>query len=512
MTPEISRSLDELMGASRGTPDGLKRLFDFLEFRRRGPLRGLRGRRSQVAGEDLRSRSNRPPGSAVAAPTPSAAPPRSSSAWPATMRGQLDALDVADRVRGHHPRQAEPTSSTPSAPPRRRRPRRRAQDSGRCSGRAARPAWARPAVAAYLLDPSSSVSIRPSPAAPRIDDDGHGPRQLDFGGTPCRPVLVAQRPAAVALADPVAAARRGRGLTSTSMSSCRSSRCSPGWRPSGVSTAPNSSVSTTALGRGRRAGTSRTPRARRSASYRRHCRSSRAPADAGQEDQSGYDRPAQLEKIRHEHEIVEHLLGLPVEKLPFDLRRVAPAEAADGRIRATFTTVLAPAGSRRSTPTSTTSRSEPRWVAFRKAFVPSDGCNCWSPTTTRSAALYRPPGRDPGLIEAHLGHRRTAGRWASSTSLPTTSTSSNVEGQDGQARLRHGGVRPRPAPRHPGPGGRRDPRRLLRRVPAVRSTWTARSPRPATGATPRRCSAADGRSRSSCRTTPGSGRRGSGRR
>ena len=72
------------------------------------------------------------------------------------------------------------------------------------------------------------------------------------------------------------------------------------------------------------------------------------------------------------------------------------------------------------------------------------------------------------------------------------------QGRQLRPRLRHGGLRARPAARHPDRRGGRDPRRLLRRLPerAARS-WRRRSRRRRSAATPPRSSVAAGRSASS---------------
>ena len=90
-----------------------------------------------------------------------------------------------------------------------------------------------------------------------------------------------------------------------------------------------------------------------------------------------------------------------------------------------------------------------------------------------------------------------------------------LEGEDGlvRARLRDGGVRPRSAAEHPDRGGRQDPRRLLRGVPERQGVHGRhRRSRRGRTVTPRRCSAAGGRSPSCSTRTGGSARPASGRR
>ena len=85
------------------------------------------------------------------------------------------------------------------------------------------------------------------------------------------------------------------------------------------------------------------------------------------------------------------------------------------------------------------------------------------------------------------------------------------EGRQLRARLRHGGVRPRAAARHPDGSRGGDSRRVLRRVPECRGLHARDDPRrEVRRGTPRRSSVAAASSRSSPRTTSGSARWASG--
>ncbi len=100
------------------------------------------------------------------------------------------------------------------------------------------------------------------------------------------------------------------------------------------------------------------------------------------------------------------------------------------------------------------------------------------------AAGHRPPVGRPGTHRrlrggrGHPPHRGRPGvRGRARRGHPRTA----VDGQDGLLRpgLRHGGLRPGPAPGRPGGGGQGDPRRLLRRrSPRSTTTWTGPWPRP----------------------------------
>ena len=132
----------------------------------------------------------------------------------------------------------------------------------------------------------------------------------------------------------------------------------------------------------------------------------------------------------------------------------------------------APAASRRTSRTCTTSRSAPRRAASSAGpSSPPPAARCWWPTTTRSSCAASPtwpriPGLDRRLHRrgGHPHRHRVAGvrRRAGRRHRPHA-----VDGQDGQLRpgLRHGGLRAGPAPQHPHRGRGGHPRRLLRRLP-----------------------------------------------
>ena len=237
---------------------------------------------------------------------------------------------------------------------------------------------------------------------------------------------------------------------------------------------------------------------------------------------TGYSTDASsLEKLAGQHPIVDHLLAYrEVEKLRSTYGEGLLAEvAADGRIHATFNQTVARTGRLSSDQPNLHNipvRSEVG-REFRQAFVPARAASCWSPTTTRSSCAASPTWpRTPGLIDAsppgrhpHRDRvadlRRRAGR---GDDRPA------VQGEDGQLRLAYG-------MEAYGLGQRLNiPTEeaavildaYFEAFPPCASTWTARWPRPASGATPRRCSAAAARSPSCRRPTSGSARPASARR
>ena len=180
----------------------------------------------------------------------------------------------------------------------------------------------------------------------------------------------------------------------------------------------------------------------------------------------------------------------------------------------------APGGSARTARTCTTSRCAARRAGCSaRRSSPRRAASCSSPTTTRSSCAASPTSPPtPGLVAAFTSgediHNATAARDLRRRPGRRHARPA-LEGEDGvvRARLRDGGVRPRPAPEHPHRGGGEDPRRLLRGLPereGVHGRHRRRGPQ--AWATPRRCSAAAGRSPSCSTATGGSARRGSARR
>ena len=127
----------------------------------------------------------------------------------------------------------------------------------------------------------------------------------------------------------------------------------------------------------------------------------------------------------------------------------------------------------RTAPTCTTSRCAPSWASS------SGGPSCrpraapsWWPTTTRWSCAASPTSReDPGLIDALTSgsdvHRMVAAAVYGIPPEEVTHTQREFS-QDGLLRpgLRHGGLRPEPAPRRRRRGGGRHHGELLRRLPA----------------------------------------------
>ena len=184
-------------------------------------------------------------------------------------------------------------------------------------------------------------------------------------------------------------------------------------------------------------------------------------------------------------------------------RRCWPRSAPDGRIHATFNQTVARTGRLSSDAPNLHNipvRSE-MGRGFRSVFVPSAGPRVpGGGLQPDRAALHRPPRRGPGAhrgVRGRRGHphrdrgpgvRRGArrGRFRAAG-----------QGEDGVLRpgLRDGGLRAGPAALDP---DRRRRRRSSTRTswpsPRCGPTWTPPSPRPASGATPRRCSVVVARS------------------
>ena len=196
----------------------------------------------------------------------------------------------------------------------------------------------------------------------------------------------------------------------------------------------------------------------------------------GKKTKTGYSTDqATLEKLRGEHPIIEHLLRYrEVEKLRSTYGEGLMAEvAADGRIHATFNQTVARTG-RLSSDAPNLHNIPVRTDEgrrFREAFVPAEGHEFlvadYNQIELRVIAHLA---EDPGLIEAFTAgediHATTAAR-IFGCQARRGHRGAAFEVQDGllRARLRHGGLRPRPTPRHPHRRGPGDPRRLLRGVP-----------------------------------------------
>ena len=205
---------------------------------------------------------------------------------------------------------------------------------------------------------------------------------------------------------------------------------------------------------------------------------------------TGYSTDAaSLERLRDQHPIIEMLLSYrEVEKLRSTygeglLNEVAP----DGRIHASFNQTVARTGRLSSDQPNLHNipvRSD-EGRQFRKAFVPAEGFEMlvadYNQIELRCIAHLA---EDPGLIAAFDAgtdiHTETASRVFGVDKKKVTGRATG-QGEDGlvRARVRDGGLRPRPAPQHPDRRGGRDPRRVLRRVPvreAVHGAHGQRSP------------------------------------
>ena len=192
-------------------------------------------------------------------------------------------------------------------------------------------------------------------------------------------------------------------------------------------------------------------------------------------------------------------------------RGCSPRSRADGRIHATFNQTVARTG-RLSAPTSRTcttsrcARDEGRAVPQGVRRRPP-GCELlvadYNQIELRCIAHLA---EDPGLIDAfdqRAGHpHRHRGARVRRRARRRSRSSSGRRRRWCRYGLAYGmeayGLGQRLE--HPDRGGGGDPRRVLRGLPEREgATWTARSSRPASAATPRRCSAAAGRS-PSCST------------
>ena len=220
---------------------------------------------------------------------------------------------------------------------------------------------------------------------------------------------------------------------------------------------------------------------------------------------------ASLEKLLGQHPIIEALLRYrEVEKLRSTYGEGLLAEVApDGRIHATFNQTVARTGRLSSDQPNLHNipvRSE-EGRRFRRAFIPSEGCRFliadYNQIELRVIAHLA---EDPGLVEAFTSRRPTSTPATAARIFGVEPTDVTVAMRSKAKMVSYGlaygmeayGLAQRLGIRSS--RGAADPRRLLRRL-SRRSgpTWTRWSPRPAAGATPRRCSAGAGRSRSCVR-------------
>ena len=177
----------------------------------------------------------------------------------------------------------------------------------------------------------------------------------------------------------------------------------------------------------------------------------------GRKTKTGFSTDAStLEKLRGQHPIIDTLLSYrEVEKLRSTYGETLLAEvAADGRIHATFGQTVARTGrlsSDRPNLHNIPVRSE-EGRRLRKAFIPADGCRLlvadYDQIELRVIAHLS---HDPGLVAAFAEGRdihRTTAASVFGVAARGRDRRAAQSGQDGllRPRLRHGGLRPRPAP------------------------------------------------------------------
>jgi DNA polymerase-1 len=197
----------------------------------------------------------------------------------------------------------------------------------------------------------------------------------------------------------------------------------------------------------------------------------------GKKTKTGYSTDAAtLEKLRDQWpEFIDPLLRVPRGREAARHLRHGPARRGRrptaASTRRSTRPWPAPAGCRATSRTCTTSRCAARRAACSgKAFVPAPGCELlvadYNQIELRCIAHLA---EDPGLIEAFTSGRTSTTRPRSRVRRRVRRRHGRaaVEGEDGQLRpgLRHGGLRARAAARHPHRRGRGHPRRLLRGVP-----------------------------------------------
>ncbi len=197
----------------------------------------------------------------------------------------------------------------------------------------------------------------------------------------------------------------------------------------------------------------------------------------GKKTKTGFSTDAQtLETLRGDHPIIDALLAYrEVEKLRSTYGESLLAEIApDGRIHASFGQTVARTGrisSDRPNLHNIPVRTE-MGKQFRRAFVPAEGSTFlvadYDQVELRCIAHLS---EDPGLIDAMTSgsdvHRTVAAAVYGIAPEEVTPHPARVL-QDGLLRtgLRHGGLRPQPAPRRARRGGGRHHGELLRRLPA----------------------------------------------
>ncbi len=451
---EIGRSLDELMHREPWDPDELKRLFDFLEFRT------LEARFHEAfsgdgapepAGEALEVTIDPATGAADVAAALDGLADADIVGIAATFdddrETRLGALAVAgsaERAVSVTPDElADPivisaldrllSGDGPVVVGHRTKPVLRALFA---AGVADVVVGLDTAVAAYLLDPSSSSYPIEDTLARHTDlrlggeDDATPEGQLDFGDSAVPAGLVAaQRAAAtVAMAAPVRAALDEAELTSLNTDVelplisvlARMEALGVGVDREELQRL-NDELSVEADGlRQAIQDAAGEPFNVNSTKALREILYEKLQLTPGKKTKSGYTTDqAQLEKIRHEHEIVEHLLRYrEVEKLRSTYGESLLAEVADdGRIHATFNQTVARTGRLSSEHPNLHNipvRTE-MGRAFRKAFVPSAGHELlvadYNQIELRCIAHLA---EDPGLVEAFTSgtdvHRVVAGR------------------------------------------------------------------------------------------------------
>ena len=183
-----------------------------------------------------------------------------------------------------------------------------------------------------------------------------------------------------------------------------------------------------------------------------------------------------LQKMADEHPIVEDLLRYrEVEKLRSHLRRraaaadPAPTVAStrrSSRLDTTTGRISSEAPNLQNVPVRTADGRE-----MRRAFIAEDGCGLLTADYSQiELRVLAHLAEDPGLIDAFERgadvHTATAAKVFGVDEADGRRRAAALrQGRQLRPRVRHGGLRPRPAARHPHRRGGRDPRRLLRRVP-----------------------------------------------
>ncbi len=197
----------------------------------------------------------------------------------------------------------------------------------------------------------------------------------------------------------------------------------------------------------------------------------------GKKTKTGYSTDAAtLEKIKDQWpEFLGPLMRYrEVEKLRSTYGEGLLAEvAADGRIHATFNQTVARTGRLSSDQPNLHNipvRTE-EGRQFRKAFVPAAGTTLlvadYNQIELRCIAHLAEGSRPDRRVHRGRGHPQRDRSAGVRRRADRGDGRAAVEGEDGllRARLRHGGVRPRPAAEHPDRGSRGDPGRVLRGVP-----------------------------------------------